>query len=755
MVRILGDLSGLANAFKSAATTGAKVGSGLHDAISPALAALNQTGVLGPFTEALDGVDQSIQTIKTHIHDIPLALVGVGAGVAAVGTALSFAGSKDQQAHAQLQAAVQATGKSYDTYADQIEAAIKHQEHFGSTAAQTQDALRILTQATNDPAKALQLLNTATDLAAAKHESLTSASTQLARGYNGATKVFKEFGIQVTTTTKLTSEMTKATGEVTRADNNAATAKQKLSDLMAELSAKGKISLADQVKLAQAQAAVTKAEEDGHKKVKGSAKELATAQERLALVQAQVADKTKLSVADQIKLHEAQQKVTTTTAAQRKAHEDLKQAQQDTANATLANGKAMDILGQKLKGQAAAAADTFTGKLKDIKAHIEDQVATLGQKYGPALQGAGAAMAGLGTAMKIGQTAMKAAKDAALGTRIELAALSAWEKITAAATFILDAAMDANPLVLIALAVVALVGVIILLVTHVKIVRDAFLDLWKWVKAAWNGIWQAILFVWDWIKKNWPLLLGILLGPIALAAALIYKYWDQIKKAAKAVVDYIVSIWNGLVGFFSGIPGRLWAVASGAWNFLSNEASTVYGWIVNTWNAMIRWVAGIPGDIARAMSGMWNFLSSQFTTVWGWIQGTWGRMWGWIVSLPGAVARALGGMWNVMASAMRAALNWVIDIWNSLHFKIGGWHVGPVSLPTVTIGMPTIPHLAQGGLMTQSGLVFAHAGEVITPAPAATHRGPVVHIDNAHFKETLDVEAFMRRVAWVATAKAM
>jgi hypothetical protein len=702
MVRLLADMSGLSSAFRSAATTGASVSKGLHDAMTPALAALNQTGVLGPFNEALAGVGQTIQTVAEHIHDLPLALAGIGAGVAGIGTGLSVLGSKDQTAHAQLQSAVAATGKSYSDYSDQIEAAIKHQEHFGNTAAQTQDALSALTEATGDPAKALQLLNTATDLAAAKHISLTSAAGQMAKAYNGSTKVFKEFGIQVTTTTKVASEMAKAQGEVARADTASDKAKQHLSDVMLELSGK-----------------------------------------------------TKLSVSDHLRLRDAQDAVTKAAQGQSQAHLDLQKAQQDSKDATLANGKAMDILASKLKGQAADAADTFTGKLKSIKATIEDQVSTIGQKYGPALQGAGAAMAGLGAAMKIGQTAMEMAKAAALGTRIELAALSLWEKITAAATFLLDAAMDANPLVLIALAVVALVAVIILLVTHVKIVRDAFLDLWKWIKAAWNGIWDAILFVWNWIKKNWPLLLGILTGPIGLAVALIYKYWDQIKKDAKAVIDYIVSIWNGLVAFFTGIPGDIWRILTGMWGFVSTEWSNMWTAVQKAWSGIWNWITGIPGAIGRALGGMWGIISSAWGSAWGAIGRAWSTTWGWITGLPAAIGRALGHMWDPMGNAFKAAINWVIGIWDSLHFKIGGWGIGPVHVPTVTVGMPYIPKLAQGGLITREGLVYVHAGEAVTPAPTLGRNGPVVHIDNAHFKETLDVEAFMRRVAWVASARAM
>ena len=48
--------------------------------------------------------------------------------------------------------------QSYDDYAAKIEEAVKHQEKFGNTAADTKQALQILTQATHDPQKAWTML---------------------------------------------------------------------------------------------------------------------------------------------------------------------------------------------------------------------------------------------------------------------------------------------------------------------------------------------------------------------------------------------------------------------------------------------------------------------------------------------------------------------------------------------------------------------------------------------------------------------
>ena len=140
VVRILGDLAGLSKSVDSTASAGQSAAGKMHTAFSSVLGQLNATGVLGPFGAALAGADSAIEQIGKHAKDLGPVMLGVGSVVTGLGLALQQAGSKDAAAHAQLQAAVEATGHSYDQYADKVEAAIKHQETFGTTADETQNA---------------------------------------------------------------------------------------------------------------------------------------------------------------------------------------------------------------------------------------------------------------------------------------------------------------------------------------------------------------------------------------------------------------------------------------------------------------------------------------------------------------------------------------------------------------------------------------------------------------------------------------
>jgi hypothetical protein len=656
VVRVLGDVTGLAKSFQTAGQKASGAASSMRTAFSGVLTTLNSTGVLGPFGDALAGVDAALGRIADHGKKIGPALLAGGGALAGIGAGLAVVGSKDQAAHAQLQAAVEATGKSYDDYRDKVESAIKSQEKYGHTADQTQDALRILTQATGDPAKALQFLNTATDLAAAKHEGLSEAATQLGKVYNGNGKLLKEFGLTQTKSSTATAALTSATKSALSADKNLAAAKQHLADLVAI---------------------------DHGKKA--------------------------LTIADQIALRNAQQKVTDATAVAKTAHEKLTAAQDAAKNSANAQGNVMTALSGKLHGQASAAADTFRGHLDAIKAHLEDTAATFGKKYGPAITAAGVVMSGLGAVVTTTKGVLESFNTAEKGVKAGAEAATAAEVVQESASLPLIATLG-----LIVLAVAALVAI------GYVIYRN-----WSTI---WGGIKAIVKAVWDWIRANWPLLLGILLGPIGLAAALIWKYWKQIWDGVQLVWHWIEHNWPLLLAILTGPIGLAVLLIVRHWQDILGGLQAVWRWISSTWSSVYHFVVD---PILHAGGDIVDFFTK----------------------LPGRIAGVISSLAGIIAAPFRFAIDLIIDAWNFIakHTALHVHHKLPWPLPDINVDtpqlLPDIPKLAQGGLITSTGLVLAHAGEVIAPIEKVP-RGPAVQIANAHFSSELDVESFMRRVAW-------
>ena len=152
----------------------------------------------GEFGEVLSKAGEGLAQVGEHSGKMSTAMLVGGGAVTGLGVALQVMGSKDKQAADQLQRSVVDSGHSWESYKEDVESAIKKQEGFGHSAVDTQEALRKLTQATNDPQKALENMGLVADLAAARHVSLSDASGLVTKILGGkGSRTLAEYGIHL------------------------------------------------------------------------------------------------------------------------------------------------------------------------------------------------------------------------------------------------------------------------------------------------------------------------------------------------------------------------------------------------------------------------------------------------------------------------------------------------------------------------------------------------------------------------------
>lgn len=524
-INVIGDASSATRALDGVATKStesANKSSGAFKALGGMLASTN---IFGPITEGFEKVAQGFDHMKEHGKSVSSALVGGGMGLAGVGGMLTALGDKEKQAGNQLRQAIENTGGSYEDFAGKIEKNIKSNEKFGHSSKDTTEAIRILTQATNSTDKALGDMGVAADLAAAKHISLSDAASLLAKVHGGSAKVLKAFGIDV----EKASDNTKAM-----------TAEQKLA------------AVADTA--------------------------LAKSKENLAMLHERLAGKTKLTVSETQSLTRAQEAVKTSSDKASEAHKKLASMHQEVTTKAGAATDNIAKLGAKLDGQAAAAADTFGGKLKALKTELEDGAAKMGAKYGPALTGLGAGMTLLGGVTKGAQSVL------GLFAGAQAVATTATEAQTAANIVETPTMWAALGPVLLIIAAIALLALgIYELVTHWKVVWGAIKDV---VSGAWDGIKSIFTTVIDWIKHNWQVILGILTAPFGGAFLLIWHFRDQI-------IDVI-----------GKIPSMIGNILKSIYDIITWPFKTSFNQIAWLWNNTVgslsfkipSWIPVIGGD---------------------------------------------------------------------------------------------------------------------------------------------------------------
>jgi len=120
-----------------------------------------------------------------------------------------------------------------------------------------------------------------------------------------------------------------------------------------------------------------------------------------------------------------------------------------------------------------------------------------------------------------------------IASKIATTAASVATKAYAGAQWLLNAAMDANPIGLIVIAIIALVAIVVVIATK----TTWFQSIWK---AAWGGIKTAAVAVWDWLRA--------LPGNIA---SVFSSLASAISAPFRTAFNAVASIWNNTVGSLS------------------------------------------------------------------------------------------------------------------------------------------------------------------------------------------------------------
>jgi hypothetical protein len=302
-----------------------------------------------------------------------------------------------------------------------------------------------------------------------------------------------------------------------------------------------------------------------------------------------------------------------------------------------------------------------------------------------------AASAGLGRVL-LGIATGQLIKDAAITTWTYAKTAATWlwaaaqsgaaiaAGVWTAAQWALNIAMDANPIGLVVLAIVALVGIIVLAYRHSSTFRGIVQGLGKTFVAVGSAIMTAVTFVFGWLKDHWQLILAILTGPIGLAVLFVTKYWDDIKAVFLAGVAAVGGFFARMGGYvaeflqwYVSLPGRVWDALLGLGAAIGGAVAAAWDWAFAAVRSGIaafidlhRQVAvrvlgalgALGAAIGNAVSAAWNWaytaVRNGIETAIAFYAALPGRVWNGLLSLRDALAGAFG---NAMAAAHAAISN--------------------------------------------------------------------------------------------------
>jgi multisubunit Na+/H+ antiporter MnhB subunit len=264
------------------------------------------------------------------------------------------------------------------------------------------------------------------------------------------------------------------------------------------------------------------------------------------------------------------------------------------------------------------------------------------------------------------------------------------------AAWAFSAALDANPIGLIALAIIAVAVGIALLVEN-----------WDKITAAIdNSPW--------WVK----VLLGIagIMNPIIGLIEIIYvlatnwgAIWGWISQAASDAADWITNAFNDVIDFFKGLPGAILGALSSLWNIITQPFVDAWNWCRNIADKIGHVLDNVASMIAGALSDVWHTITQPFRDAWDTVKG-----------IGEDIAGAVKGAKNLYNGFARE--------WNKVQVDIPGIDIGPIHIGGRTFGLPDLPILAKGGIVMGPtiALIGERGPEAVVPLGRSNQFGATV-----------------------------
>ena len=340
-------------------------------------------------------------------------------------------------------------------------------------------------------------------------------------------------------------------------------------------------------------------------------------------------------------------------------------------------------------------------------------------------------------------------KAALLAVRGVMVAVSAATKAWAAVQWVLNAAMSANPIGLVVIAIAGLIAAGAWLVQNWDEIAAWWHDLWGGI-AAWAGEkWDAITGT---ITGAWDSIISGITGFGASILSGLQGVWDTVKNAISAAwegyVALLTAFWGGILSglldfgasvisglqrvwdTISGAAGAAWAgitgIISGAWNAIvggvADFGASLLSFLQSAWAEWEGFVARLLAALGGILSGLLDFGASVISglqSVWDTVSGAAGAAWEGITGIiSGAWAAIIGGLSGFGASL----LSGLTEAWNAVLEFFGGLNLFESGARLLSTFVDGIKSMASSVVESVAG-VFATVREYLPFSDA--HVGPL------------------------------
>ncbi|MBN2937832.1 MAG: tape measure protein [Lactococcus lactis] len=310
-------------------------------------------------------------------------------------------------------------------------------------------------------------------------------------------------------------------------------------------------------------------------------------------------------------------------------------------------------------------------------------------------------------------------------------AITAWNTVTKIATGVqvaFNAVMDANPIMLIVIAIAAVVAGLVYFFTQTKAGQQIWSNFVKFLGSAWQSLVKISKDVWDNTTKAWDSAVKWFSDTWNNIKSGAKGLWDGTIQGAKDAVNSVKNAWNGIKDWFANLWKGTTSGLASAWDSVTSTLAPFVETIKSIFQPIIEFFSGLWGQVQTIFGSAWEiiktvvmgpvlllidlitgdfnqfkedfgmlwqtlataiqtivqtfvnivvgFYSSFFqtvvniwTTIVNTIQSLWGAFTTWVVNMAMSIVNGIVNGWNAFKQGTvdlwNATIQWVKDTWAS------------------------------------------------------------------------------------------
>ena len=346
----------------------------------------------------------------------------------------------------------------------------------------------------------------------------------------------------------------------------------------------------------------------------------------------------------------------------------------------------------EIHGESYTMMEKLQQKAGELTYRYGDLIGVVGN-FAPLMMGLGPILKGVTMAKKaLGAVSLKAVVPGFLA-----AAKGAWA---------FTAALLANPITWIIIAIIALIAAIYLLWTNWDEVSAWLVKAWDWIKDKATEIWGALS---DFFADIWETIIGFFTNAWETIKELFFNLhplgwvianWEEVQEffvnIFEAIADFFTDVWERITGIFS-------SSTSGIFDGLKERFSETRDWVLNLWESVRDFFIGIWDRIT-------GIFDMSLADIWGLIKEWFGAYLTFTTDINQQIYDFIGGLWDSIRDYIGGVLDSIFDWFNSwggdmttsasesakgIFDTIIAW-IGNLPGELLNIGRNMIANLAQG-----------------------------------------------------------